>query len=193
MPFIKPNQQSTAFIFPSPLDQQKGILRLGQWRCSLSLGRNGVRYAKREGDGATPVCDLRPIQLFLRPDKKLFRPSFLLRWRFIRKNQGWCDAINHPSYNRLIKLPFSQSHEELWRADALYDAVIETDWNQCPRRMGYGSAIFIHVQREDHGPTAGCLAFDKRNLRLLLQKLHLIQCFRIQPASRKPKKKRFKV
>mgnify|MGYP006270631583 CR=1 FL=1 len=189
MPSSKTNQQETAFIFISPLNRQKGVMQLGQWRCSLSLGRSGTRYAKREGDGATPVTDLRPLRLFLRPDKTGFRPLSPHSFHFIRKNQGWCDAITHSAYNRLVQLPFSQSHEEMWRQDALYDAVLETNWNTCPRVIGHGSAIFIHLQRSDCGPTAGCLAFNPRDLRLLLQKLPKIRAFRIQPANRKPKKK----
>ena len=189
MRVIKANHSQIAHIFLSPLNRQRGVMRLGQWQCALSLGRNGISVAKREGDGTTPVSDLRPIRLFLRPDKKRFRCPRLLPWRFIRKEHGWCDAIWHTSYNRLIKNPFPDSHEEMWRCDALYDAVIETDWNTCPRIRGLGSAIFIHLQRDDKGPTAGCLAFCTRDMRLLLNRLDTIQAFRIHAAGRKPIKK----
>ena len=182
----KINQPQTAFIFISPLNRQKGIMRLGLWSCPLSLGRSGVRFGKCEGDGATPVTDLRPLRLFVRPDKRHFPRSHAFPWQFIRKDLGWCDSPTHNSYNRLVRLPFCHSHEELWRQDGLYDAVIETNWNHAPRKMRAGSAIFIHLQRHDHGPTAGCLAFENRDLRLLLENLHRIRCFRIQPASRKP-------
>lgn len=164
-------------------------MRIGQWQCALSLGKTGIRFAKREGDGATPVCDLRPLRLFLRPDKFALPRSNRFGYRFIRKNQGWCDAPAHQSYNRLVRLPFAHSHEEMWRTDHLYDAVIETDWNFSPRKKGHGSALFIHLRRPDHGPTAGCLAFDPRIMRQILQRLASIRCFRIQPSSRKPIKK----
>lgn len=185
----KRNQPQTAFIFPSPLNRQKGVMRVGLWQSRLSLGRNGVRFAKCEGDGATPVADLRPLRLFLRPDKTGFFRCHPKGWRFIRPHFGWCDAVTHPSYNRLVPLPFSQSHEEMWRQDALYDAVIETNWNTYPRKQGAGSAIFIHLQRPDQGPTAGCLAFEPRNMLILQQKMSRIACFRIMASGRKPVRK----
>ena len=189
MHVIKANRSQTAHIFQSPLNRQRGVMRIGQWQCTLSLGRNGTGFAKREGDGATPVCDLRPVGLYLRPDKKRSRCPRFLPWRFIRKDHGWCDSSKHASYNRLIKLPFSESYEEMWRHDSLYDAVIETDWNKTPRKKEGGSAIFIHLQRADKGPTAGCLAFTAKTMQKLLEKLDQIQCFRIHTLGRKPVKK----
>ena len=183
---IKANRFWIAHIYPSLLNKQRGFMQLGQWRCPLSLGRSGVRFHKREGDGATPICDLRPVRAYFRPDKRRSFSPQQLTWQFIRKSDGWCDSSQHRSYNKLIKKPFLDSYEELWRADSLYDVVIETDWNKLPRKKGLGSAIFIHFQRPDKGPTAGCLAFDSRSLRCLLQKIDKIHAFRIHPAGRKP-------
>ena len=189
MRIIKANRSGTADVFTSLLNRQRGMLRLGLWQCPLSLGRNGTRFDKREGDGTTPVCDLRPVRLFLRPDQRSGRSPRFLPWRFLHKEDGWCDASLHASYNRLIKKPFSASHEDMWRQDRLYNAVIETDWNKKPRKQQKGSAIFVHLQRNDKDATAGCLALSSRNMRILLQKLDQIQCFRIQAPGRKPVKK----
>jgi hypothetical protein len=41
-------------------------------------------------------------------------------------------------------------------------------------------------QREDQGPTAGCLAFPAKTLQLLIGKMDQIRCFRIHGRGRKP-------
>jgi len=186
MPVIKTNRTQIVDIFISPLNRQRGLMRLGQWQGALSLGRNGCVFQKVEGDGATPICDLRPIRLYVRPDRHRLRCPLRFPWQMIRKEEGWCDSVSHGSYNRRIKRPFAHSHEEMWRDDRLYDVVIETDWNHKPRKKGRGSAIFIHCQREDQGPTAGCLAFPAKILHLLIGKMDQIRCFRIHGRGRKP-------
>ena len=51
------------------------------------------------------------------------------------------------------------------------DIIGVLDWNIWPRSLGRGSAIFLHLARPDHGPTAGCIALDMPDMRRLL--LHL--------------------
>jgi L,D-peptidoglycan transpeptidase YkuD (ErfK/YbiS/YcfS/YnhG family) len=79
--------------------------------------------------------------------------------RRVRADEGWCDAPQSQRYNRHVRRPAAVGHEALVRADALYDVLAVTDHNQSPRVRGAGSAIFIHVARDDHAPTAGCIAF----------------------------------
>ena len=76
-------------------------------------------------------------------------------------------------YTRPIKLPSSLSHEKLWREDSLYDIVIETDWNRRPAIRGRGSAIFIHLARPGFKPTEGCIAFDRKGMKLFLSLLRM--------------------
>ena len=126
MPVIKTNRTQIVDIFISPLNRQRGLMRLGQGHGALSLGRNGCVFQKVEGDGATPICDLRPIRLYVRPDRHRLRCPRLFPWQMIRKEEGWCDSVSHGSYNRRIKRPFAHSHEEMWRDDRLYDVVIKS-------------------------------------------------------------------
>ena len=67
----------------------------------------------------------------------------------------------------------------MWRDDHLYDLVIETDWNHCPRRPSYGSAIFIHLARAGYQPTEGCIALSRKDMRLLLAVIDRIRCFKM--------------
>jgi L,D-peptidoglycan transpeptidase YkuD (ErfK/YbiS/YcfS/YnhG family) len=65
-------------------------------------------------------------------------------------------------------LPYATAHEELRRADHLYDIMIETSHNERPRMQGRGSAIFFHLARADLSPTAGCIAVSLKDMRKLL-------------------------
>lgn len=126
-----------------------------RYRCAL--GRIGVTQSKREGDGATPVGTFPLRRVLYRPDR-LPRPATGLPVRAIRPDDGWCDDPDHPSYNRMVHLPFEAGHEPLWREDRLYDIVVEMGFNDDPPVPFRGSAIFLHVARPDFGPTLGCIA-----------------------------------
>ena len=54
-----------------------------------------------------------------------------------------------------------------WRA-ALYDLVVVIGHNDDPVVPGAGSAVFLHVARDDWGPTAGCIAFKREDLLTIL-------------------------
>jgi len=86
----------------------------------------------------------------------------------MRKDDGWCDDVEHGRYNCPVRLPFSASHETMWRDDGLYDVVGVLDWNLRPRIRRRGSAIFLHLAGPGFPPTAGCIAVTRRGLSLLL-------------------------
>ena len=52
----------------------------------------------------------------------------------------------------------------MWREDGLYDIVVVLDHNQRPRVQGGGSAIFMHLAREDWSGTEGCVALAFQDL-----------------------------
>ena len=56
----------------------------------------------------------------------------------------------------------------MWRQDGLYDLIGVLGWNDGPVQRGRGSAIFLHVAREDYAPTEGCIALALGDLRQLL-------------------------
>ena len=129
------------------------------WPCSI--GRGGVRRDKREGDGATPAGVHRIVGLLYRPDR-LRRPA---PWAEpIGPGDLWSDAPGDRNYNHHVRAPYPHSHERLRRADPLYDLVLVTDWNWPRAQPGAGSAIFLHQWRRPGAPTAGCIAFARRDL-----------------------------
>ena len=137
------------------------------FRCAL--GRAGVIDAARkcEGDGGTPTGLLPLRRLHYRADRLAIPRSPLPRSP-IAPDDLWCDDPGHESYNRLVRRPFTASHEEMWRDDDLYDIVGELGWNDAPVVPGRGSAIFLHLARPDYAPTAGCVALLRADLLELL-------------------------
>jgi L,D-peptidoglycan transpeptidase YkuD (ErfK/YbiS/YcfS/YnhG family) len=122
-----------------------------------ACGRGGVRAAKREGDGASPAGIFPLMQCFYRPDR-LQPPRCGLPLTALRPSDGWVDDPADPQYNRRVSLPYPAHHEEMWRADGLYDLVVLIGYNTDPPLPGSGSAIFLHVARPDFAPTEGCIA-----------------------------------
>ena len=147
---------------------RRGWLRLGQRQWPCSLGKHGIRARKREGDGATPRGIWRMIAVRYRRDRSL-PPATGLATQPLHPHDGWCDAPHDRNYNRPIRHPYPASAERMWRADRLYDVVVILDHNARPRIKGAGSAIFMHLERPDVGPTAGCIALSARDLRQVLQ------------------------
>lgn len=157
-------------VVARPGMRQRGWLIAGAWAMPVALGRGGIRADKREGDGATPRGVWHPRELRYRPDRGP-RPATLLPVRRTRREDGWCDDPADGRYNRPVRLPFRPSHEEMWRADGLYDLVVVLDHNERPRQAKRGSAVFLHLARPGFEPTAGCLAFRPADLRRLLARI----------------------
>jgi L,D-peptidoglycan transpeptidase YkuD (ErfK/YbiS/YcfS/YnhG family) len=143
---------------------EAGFAEWGNRRLACAIGRAGVRRDKREGDGATPAGSWRMRALLFRPDRVERTPLTGLPLRGLRPEDGWCDDVADPLYNRPVKLPYPGRTEALWRADALYDLIVVLGFNDDPPRPGAGSAIFLHVARADFAPTEGCVALARDDL-----------------------------
>lgn len=135
-----------------------------------SIGRHGITTKKREGDGATPAGTHHIAGMLYRPDR--IAAHLLPRWAVpIGQRDLWCDAPDHAAYNRCVRAPFIASAETLRRADPLYDLILVTDWNFPNALPHNGSAIFLHQWRRPGHPTAGCIAFERRHLLWLAQRI----------------------
>ena len=148
-------------------DGALGWAALGErrWRCVLGAG--GVREDKVEGDAATPAGEYPLRRIYFRNDR-LVLPKVDLPARPIAEHDGWCDDPRAPTYNRLVRIPNDWSHEQMWREDELYDVVVVVGYNDDPPEGEWGSAIFLHIAREDLAPTRGCVAFARADLLELL-------------------------
>ncbi|MFB0994485.1 MAG: L,D-transpeptidase family protein [Paracoccaceae bacterium] len=128
-----------------------------------AIGRGGIGQTKREGDGVTPAGSHAIFGLLYRPDR--ISKSDLPNWALpIGLNDLWSDDPADPFYNLMCRSPHGFNHEKLRRADPLYDIILLTNYNWPYAQAGAGSAIFIHTWRKPRHPTAGCVAFAKKDL-----------------------------
>src|SRR5271169_4765971 len=158
------------YVGARPGRRSQGWLRAGPWCVPVALGRAGIRADKREGDGGTPRGRFRPVRLWWRADR-LPRPRTLLPVRRIGPDDAWCEDPHHRRYNQAFRRSANEPGDRLRRDDGLYDMIIEIDHNTRPRVAGRGSAVFIHVARGAFGPTAGCVALGRDDLRKLLSRI----------------------
>src|SRR5689334_25115230 len=144
-------------------DSSLGWASLGdkRWRCVVGAG--GVREDKVEGDGATPAGRYPLRHIYFRNDR-LVLPKVRLPARPIGEHDGWCDDPRSPAYNKLVRIPNEWSHEKMWREDGLYDLVVVVGYNDDPPEGEWGSAIFLHIARDDLTGTQGCVAFSRDDL-----------------------------
>jgi L,D-peptidoglycan transpeptidase YkuD (ErfK/YbiS/YcfS/YnhG family) len=151
-------------------DRRRGWLTAGGRTVPVALGRGGIRANKREGDGGTPRGSFRPRQVWWRADRHP-RPRTFLPVRTIGPEDAWCEDPASRHYNQPIRLERGRSGDRLRRDDHLYDFIVEIDHNSSPRVAGRGSAVFLHLARDNFGPTAGCVAMTRSAMLRLLARL----------------------
>ncbi|MFZ4540346.1 MAG: L,D-transpeptidase family protein [Rickettsiales bacterium] len=147
-------------------------LQYGDRTYPCTIGRGGIAPAgqKREGDLKTPTGTFTLRSCYYRPDR-LPPPETNLPLIALTPEDGWCDDPAHPNYNQPVKLPFVANHEKLWRDDHVYDLIIPLGYNDDPITPGAGSAIFMHLMRDDGIGTEGCIALKKQDLLEVLAKI----------------------
>lgn len=152
------------------LSVRRGGARFLGRRLPCCLGRGGITQDKREGDGATPAGRHQIVGMLYRPDR--LRGVALPGWaQPIGPGDLWSDDPADPDYNQIVRVPHRFGHENLRRADPLYDLVLITNWNFPLAVPGRGSAIFLHRWRQPGFPTAGCVAFHPADLLWIAQRL----------------------
>jgi len=131
------------------------------------IGRNGMAATgdKKEGDGKTPsgIYALGPAFGYA--------PTIVtgIVYHQATDLDFWVDDMNSLQYNQWVRgSPAAKSFERMKRQDDLYQYGIVIDYNTHPIIPGAGSAIFMHVWRNYHSSTAGCVALNQRYLRKIL-------------------------
>ena len=94
---------------------------------------------------------------------------------------GWCDDPKSSHYNKLIELPFAHSHEKLFRKENIYDIILVLNYNMNPVKKNKGSAIFIHIAKNNFKKTRGCVAIKKINLIRLIKEISRNTKVKISP------------
>jgi len=152
------------------------IYKNSKFRCSLGI--NGIKNKKKEGDGITPKGIFRLKKIYYRKDKVKNIVTKVKKIK-ITKDMGWCDDPKSKFYNKLIRLPSKFGHEKLYRKDDIYNLIIVLDYNMNPVSKNKGSAIFIHLAKKNYKPTQGCVGLKQNDLIKLIKMIKKNQKIKI--------------
>lgn len=172
--------QHDIIVRPTGARAHHGILRFGSHRARCALGAAGVTDTKKEGDKKTPLGRFALRRIWYRADRVMAPDSPLPTCRISPKS-GWCDDSGAALYNCPITRPYRPSHEKLWRHDHLYDVFFELGVNDAPIVPGHGSAIFLHLAKNNYQATLGCVAVSVASMDFLLRHAQKDTYIRILP------------
>ena len=148
----------------------KNYLKYNKLKVKCAIGKKGIGYKRKEGDLITPLGEFNIKYILYRKDR--VKISTKLKKKVIKKNMGWCDDPKSNHYNKLVKLPFIYHHEKLYKKENIYDIILVLNYNMNPVKKNKGSAIFIHVAKNNFKKTEGCIAIKKQSLIKLLKKIN---------------------
>lgn len=141
------------------------------YKLRCSIGKSGISAKKKEGDNKTPRGEFKLKYILYRKDR-ISNIRTNIKKIEIKKNMGWCDDLRSEKYNKLINFPFEFSAEKLWVQNNTYDIILVIDYNLNPVIKNKGSAIFLHIAKNNYKPTRGCVAISKKDVKFLLSKIN---------------------
>ena len=148
----------------------KKYLTFNNYKAKCSIGKRGIGYKRKEGDLITPKGKYKIKYILYRKDRVKKIQSKIKRI-IIKKNMGWCDDAKSKHYNKLIKLPSKFKYEKLFKKENIYDIILVLNYNMKPIKKNKGSAIFIHIAKNNFKKTQGCVAIKKINLIKLIKEV----------------------
>tara|TARA_A100000164_G_C21817603_1_gene728679 strand:- start:289 stop:780 length:492 start_codon:yes stop_codon:yes gene_type:complete len=147
--------------------KNKDRLIVDEFVFKCSIGKNGLKNNKREGDLSTPKGIFSIKKLYYRSDK-VKKINTKVQKIKITKDMGWCNDPKSKNYNSLINIKKKIKHEKMFRKDRKYDLLLTLDYNLYKPIPFKGSAIFIHLTN-NYKKTAGCVALNKKDMLILLK------------------------
>jgi L,D-peptidoglycan transpeptidase YkuD (ErfK/YbiS/YcfS/YnhG family) len=147
----------------------KNYLTYNKLKVKCAIGKKGIGYKRKEGDLVTPRGQFKIKYILYRKDR--VKISTKLKKKIIKKNMGWCDDPISEQYNKLVKLPFVYKHEQLFKKENTYDIILVLDYNMRPIKKNKGSAIFIHIAKNNFKRTKGCIAIKKKPLLKMIKEI----------------------
>jgi L,D-peptidoglycan transpeptidase YkuD (ErfK/YbiS/YcfS/YnhG family) len=145
-------------------------LLFDKYRIKCAVGKRGIAKKMKEGDFITPKGSFK-IKLVLYRKDRIKKLNTTLKKLVIKKNMGWCNDPKANKYNKLVKLPFKYSYENLFRKDNIYDIILVLNYNMNPIIKNKGSAIFMHVAKKNFKKTEGCVAIKKIELLKIIKNI----------------------
>ena len=145
-------------------------LSFNDYKAKCAVGKRGIGHKKKEGDLITPSGKYKIKYILYRKDR-VKKIKTKIRKIVIKKNMGWNNDPNSKQYNKLITLPSAYNYEKLYKKENIYDIILVLNYNMKPIIKNKGSAIFIHVARNNYKKTEGCVALRKVHLLKILKKI----------------------
>ena len=145
--------------------KNKDKLIVSSFVFKCSIGKNGLKKNKIEGDKSTPLGTFQLGDLYWRPDR-VKKPETSLKCIPITKNMKWCNDENSKFYNKEFTKNIDIRHEKLFRRDCKYNYFILIRYNYKKVVKGKGSAIFIHLTK-NYKKTDGCVALKEKDFLIL--------------------------
>jgi L,D-peptidoglycan transpeptidase YkuD (ErfK/YbiS/YcfS/YnhG family) len=147
--------------------KNKETLIIDDFIFKCSIGENGIKTKKIEGDKTTPRGKFSLGKLYYRADK-VQKPLTKIPIKIITKNMGWCDDPKSKYYNKEIKISNKFKYEKLFRKDHIYNYLIVINYNTKKIISNKGSAIFIHLTK-GYKKTAGCVSIKQKDFLILIK------------------------
>ena len=150
---------------------KKKFIYFKDYKAKCAIGKRGITSKKMEKDKCTPKGRFKFKYIFYRK-KRVHNIHSKLKLIPIKNNFGWCDDVKSKYYNKFIKFPFKYKAEKLYRRENVYDIIVVIDYNLNPVKKNKGSAIFLHVAKNNYSPTLGCVALSKYDLKVLISMIN---------------------
>jgi L,D-peptidoglycan transpeptidase YkuD (ErfK/YbiS/YcfS/YnhG family) len=144
---------------------KKWVLKYGP--TEAGIGKNGFAkpLTKLEGDGKSPTGIFRLGKLFTY-EKQI---GTLLENQQTTKDDKWIDDPNSADYNTYVRgSTNAKSYENLLLNSDAYKYCMVIEYNMKPVIKGKGSAIFFHLGIKKPYFTAGCVAINEENMKLIV-------------------------
>ncbi|WP_051929396.1 L,D-transpeptidase [Flavobacterium sp. 83] len=161
-------QPKSYSAFLVALERKEGSWVIKYNPVEVGIGKNGFAppLTKLEGDGKSPTGIFRLGKLYTY-EKQL---NTLLEYQQTTKEDKWIDDPNSNDYNRYVKgVTNAKSYENLLLNNDAYKYCIVIEYNTNPIVKGKGSAIFFHLAVKKPSFTAGCVAIDEENMKLMVK------------------------
>lgn len=156
-------------------EKNKGILKFPKYNIETTayIGKNGITYNKKEGDGRTPIGKFSLGIILGMHTKEEFVNKNTLEYNQINRNMYWVDDYKSVYYNQLVDISKVQkdwdSAEHLIDYPIQYEYLIEIKTN--PRNIPQkGSAIFLHCT--NNKATEGCIAVNVVTMKKILENIN---------------------
>ncbi|WP_416844331.1 L,D-transpeptidase family protein [Flavobacterium sp. LB3P122] len=160
----QPESHSAFFVALEKKDK-KWLIKYGPVK--VGIGKNGFAapLKKIEGDGKSPTGIFRLGKLYTY-EKQL---NTLVENQQTTAEDKWIDDPNSEHYNTYVKgATNAKSYKKILLKTDAYKYCMVIEYNTNPIIKGKGSAIFFHLAVKKPSFTAGCVAIDEENMKLMV-------------------------